>query len=287
MNGFLNIDKPLGLTSHDVVARVRRSLNIKKVGHAGTLDPLATGVLVVCVGTATRLSEYVMHTIKRYRAQIHLGVTTTTYDAEGKITAQRDASHLTRLDVEQALAQFVGEIEQLPPMYSAVKQGGRKLYDIARAGDEVERQPRHVEIMVLEIVDWSPAQVTVEVTCSAGTYIRSLAYDLGETLGVGAYLSGLVRTASGSFRLDEAVSLDALLEASDWAEYLVSPAAALAHLPVIECDAAGLDHLSHGRPVPDPLAEAGLLAQAYNAKGDLIAIVQGDGQRWLPHKVFV
>lgn len=287
MNGFLNIDKPLGLTSHDVVARVRRGLKVKKVGHAGTLDPLATGVLVVCVGTATRLSEYVMHTTKRYRAQIHLGVTTTTYDAEGEITAQHDASHLTRLDVEQALAQFVGEIEQLPPMYSAIKQGGRKLYDIARAGEMVERQPRHIEIMALEIIDWSLPQVTVDVMCSAGTYIRSLAYDLGEALGVGAHLSGLVRTASGSFRFDETVSLESLLEASDWTKYLVSPAAALVHLPVIQCDAASADHLAHGRPVPDPLAEAGLLAQAYNANGDLIAIVQGNGEQWLPHKVFV
>jgi tRNA pseudouridine55 synthase len=287
MIGFLNINKPLGLTSHDVVARVRRGLKIKKAGHAGTLDPLATGVLVLCLGAATRLSEYVMHTTKRYRAQIHLGVTTTTYDAEGEITGQRDASGLTRTDVERALAQFQGEIEQLPPMYSAIKQGGRKLYDIARAGEEVERQPRRIEIMVLDIVDWSPPQVTVEVTCSAGTYIRSLAYDLGEALGVGAHLSGLVRTASGSFTLADSVALDALLESPDWANHLVPPAAALVHLPVIQFDPTALDHLTHGRPVPDPLAEAGLLAQAYNANGDLLAIVEGDGQHWRPHKVFV
>ncbi len=287
MIGFLNINKPLGLTSHDVVARVRRGLKIKKVGHAGTLDPLATGVLVLCLGSATRLSEYVMHTTKQYRAQVHLGVETTTYDAEGEITAQHDVSHLTRTDAERALRQFVGQIEQLPPMYSAIKQGGRKLYELARAGEVVERQPRKVEIMALDIVDWSPPQVTVEVTCSAGTYIRSLAHDLGEALGVGAHLSGLVRTASGSFNLEDAIILDALLDNPNWTDYLVPPAAALKHLPVIQCDEAALNHLTHGRAVPDPLAEAGLLGQAYNANGDLIAIVEGDGQHWRPHKVFV
>lgn len=287
MIGFLNINKPLGLTSHDVVARVRRGLKIKKVGHAGTLDPLATGVLVLCLGAATRLSEYVMHTTKQYRAQIHLGVETTTYDAEGEITAQHDTSHLTRGDVERALAQFVGQIEQFPPMYSAIKQGGRKLYELARAGEVVERQPRSVEIMALDILDWSPPQVTVDVTCSAGTYIRSLAHDLGEVLGVGAHLSGLVRTASGSFNLEDSADLDVLLDSPNWAEHLVPPAAALKHLPVIQCDPAALDNLTHGRVVPDPLAEAGLLAQAYNANGDLIAIVEGDGQYWRPHKVFV
>jgi tRNA pseudouridine55 synthase len=287
MMGFLNINKPLGLTSHDVVARVRRGLKIKKVGHAGTLDPLATGVLVLCLGAATRLSEYVMHTTKRYRAQIHLGVETKTYDAEGEITAQHDVTSLTRSDFERVLAQFVGQIEQVPPMYSAVKQGGRKLYQLARAGEVVERQPRSVEIMALEILDWSPPQVTVDVVCSAGTYIRSLAHDLGESLGVGAHLSGLARTTSGSFTLADAVALDALLKDPDWTKYIISPAAALKHLPVIQCDPAALDSLTYGRPVPDPLAEAGLLAQAYNANGDLIAIVEGDGHNWRPHKVFV
>lgn len=287
MIGFLNINKPLGLTSHDVVARVRRGLKIKKVGHAGTLDPLATGVLVVCLGAATRLSEYVMHTTKHYRAQIHLGVATTTDDAEGEITAQHDPSGLTRGDVERALERFRGEIEQIPPMYSAVKQGGRKLYDIARTGQVVERQPRRVAIMALDILEWSPPQVTVEVTCSAGTYIRSLAHDLGEVLGVGAHLSGLVRTASGSFRIEDAVMLDDLLNSADWTNHLIPPTAALGHLPVLQCDSAALDALRHGRAVADPAAAAGLLAQAYNASGELAAIVEGDGEKWRPQKVFV
>ncbi len=195
--GFLNIDKPLGLTSHDVVARVRRNLNVKKVGHAGTLDPLATGVLVVCVGAATRLSEYVMNTTKRYEALVHLGVETETYDAEGAIVAEQAVNHVTQTDVEQALTTFLGPIDQLPPIYSAIKQGGRKLYEIARAGETAELQPRHVTIYALDILDWQPPFVRIAVTCSAGTYIRSLAHDLGAALGVGGSLDGLTRTASG------------------------------------------------------------------------------------------
>lgn len=284
--GFLNVDKPAGLTSHDVVAQVRRGLKIKKVGHAGTLDPLATGVLVICIGAATRLSEYVMHTEKRYRARIHLGVRTTTYDAEGEVTARHDASQVSRAEVEQALAGFVGEIEQIPPMYSAIKQGGRKLYDLARAGQVVERQPRPVRIASLEIVDWAPPLVTVDVVCSAGTYIRSLADDLGQALGTGAHLAGLVRTASGSFHLEDAVQPAALLESETWQQYLIPPAQALSHLPVVQCDDAAAEALMHGRAVPDAGATAGTLAQACNAAGDLLAIVEGDGQHWRPRKVF-
>src|SRR5215207_3710637 len=193
--GFLNIDKPLRMTSHDVVAQVRRKFKLKRVGHAGTLDPLATGVLVVCLGAATRLSEYVMDSTKQYRARVTLGVTTTTYDAEGDVVQQREAGHITRKMVEAALPQFTGEIDQLPPMYSAIKKGGRKLYEIARAGETIELTPRRITIYGLEIVEWSPPECVLDVTCSAGTYIRSLAFDLGKALGVGAYLSGLVRTA--------------------------------------------------------------------------------------------
>lgn len=285
--GFLNIDKPLGMTSHDVVAKIRRGLKIKKVGHAGTLDPLATGVLVVCVGAATRLSEYVMHTTKRYRAQIHLGVTTETYDAEGEVIRQVDASHVTRADFEAALAQFQGEIEQLPPMYSAIKQGGRKLYELARAGETVERPARPVTIHALDVVDWSPPQVTVDVVCSSGTYIRSLAYEVGEALGVGAHLSGLVRTASGSFELERAVGLETLLNSDNSHQYLITPDQALHPMPVVDMDAAAVEALVHGRTVPGAGAAAGTLAQAYSPDGVFIAIVEAEGHAWRPRKVFV
>jgi tRNA pseudouridine55 synthase len=284
--GFLNIDKPLGMTSHDVVARVRRGLKIKKVGHAGTLDPLATGVLVVCVGAATRLSEYVMRTTKRYRARVHLGVATATYDAEGEIVAQNDAAAIERAAVESALAQFVGDIAQVPPIYSAIKQGGRKLYDIARAGESVELQPRAVHIDSLTLSEWNPPHFTLDVVCSAGTYIRSLAHDLGQVLGVGAHLAGLTRTASGSFSLENAVDLDVILADSNWQHALVAPTDALSGWPVVALDAVGLDGVLHGRALPDEAARGGVLALAYAPNGEFVAILMGDNGLWKPHKVF-
>jgi tRNA pseudouridine55 synthase len=287
MLGFLNIDKPAGMTSHAVVAQARRGLAVKKVGHAGTLDPLATGVLVLCLGAATRLSEYVMHQTKQYRAQIHLGITTTTYDAEGEVLAERDAAHVTLADVIEKAAQFVGQIQQIPPMYSAIKQEGRKLYQLARAGEMVVLEPRTVQIDVLTVVDWAPPVVTLDITCSAGTYIRSLAHDLGAALGTGGYLAGLTRTASGSFLLADAIPLDNLLAAPRWQDWLIGPRAALPHLPVITVDSAAAARLAHGQMVMDAGAGAGLIAQAYDDQERLIAIVQGDGDGWQPHKVFV
>jgi tRNA pseudouridine55 synthase len=284
--GYLNIDKPRSLTSHDVVNRIRRGLAIKKAGHAGTLDPLATGVLVICIGKATRLSEYAMASTKQYRAQIILGATTETYDAEGEIVTTSDASSVTREQVEAALNEFTGEIEQFPPMYSAVKQGGRRLYQMARAGEVIERQLRQVRIHALEISTWSPPQFTLEVTCGAGTYIRSLAHDLGQRLGVGAYLNGLIRTASGSFRLENAVALDALLAAENWQSYLLPPDTAVSHLPALHLDAVAADHIRHGRPVSINDGSSAPLARAYDPEENLIAILRADGSLWRPHKVF-
>jgi tRNA pseudouridine55 synthase len=283
--GFLNINKPLNMTSHDVVAKIRRTLKVKKVGHAGTLDPLATGVLIICVGSATRLSEYVMHATKRYRAQVHLGVTTNTYDAEGEILQQRDASHIQRAAVEAKLAMFLGNIEQMPPMYSAIKQGGQKLYDLARAGQTVERELRPVRIDSIEIEDWSPPEFRLDVVCSAGTYIRSLAFDLGEALGVGAYLSGLSRVASGAFQLENAVTLETLFAAEDWYQYLITPQAGITDWPTVQLSADETDHILHGRSIPSaqPISE---LAFAYNPSGQLIAILRADAGLWRPHKVF-
>ncbi|MFW5942793.1 MAG: tRNA pseudouridine(55) synthase TruB, partial [Chloroflexota bacterium] len=198
MEGLLNVDKPLHLTSHDVVARVRRLCDTRRVGHAGTLDPLASGVLVLAVGRATRLLEYVVGQPKEYQARVRLGQETNTYDGEGEITAQRPVP-VTRADVEQALQQFRGDIAQIPPMYSALKKGGKRLYELARQGKEVEREARRVTIYDLEILTWDRPVLTVRVRCSTGTYIRSLAHDLGQALGTGAYLSGLRRTAIGAF----------------------------------------------------------------------------------------
>jgi tRNA pseudouridine55 synthase len=284
--GFFNIDKPAGMTSHDVVAKIRRSLQLKKVGHAGTLDPMATGVLIVCVGGATRLSEYVMHAVKRYRARVQLGVTTDTYDAEGAVQQVRDATAIRREDVEAVLNSFLGDIQQVPPMYSAIKQGGRKLYDLARAGETVEREARAVRIEALEIIEWSPPQFTVDVVCSAGTYIRSLAYDVGEALGVGAHLAGLIRTASGAFRLESAIPLDDLLATADWRTHLIAPQTALRDWPVLQLDDAQCTDILHGRKILGDAAVGDGLALAYRSDGRLMAIVQADSGAWKPLKVF-
>lgn len=286
MWGFLNVNKPPSVTSHDVVAKVRRGLGLKKVGHAGTLDPLATGVLVLCIGAATRLSEYVMQSSKRYRARVHLGITTDTYDAEGAVQRERDISGITRGEVERQLAAFVGEIAQVPPMYSAVKQGGRKLYELARAGQTVERQARIVTIERLETLDWSPPEFTLDVVCSAGTYIRSLAHDLGEALGVGAHLAGLVRVTSGSFTLDDAVALDTLLASEDWQQYLVPVQTALADWPSVHLDAMDVEKVRHGRTVADKAAVDDRLALAFAPQGDFVAVLKAEAGKWRPEKVF-
>ena len=209
MHGFLNIDKPAGMTSHDVVAQIRRAARQKRVGHAGTLDPAATGVLVVALGNATRLIEYVQDaTSKRYLALCALGATTTTDDAEGEVLATAAVPPLDRAAIEQALEPFRGEIMQVPPMYSALHHQGRRLHELAREGIVVERAARPVTIERLELLDWASPLLTLDIMCSKGTYIRSLARDLGESLGCGAHLQALRRTAVGTFEIKDAVPLD-------------------------------------------------------------------------------
>ena len=231
-HGILNLDKPAGWTSHDVVAWVRRVLREKRVGHAGTLDPMATGVLLVCVGQATRVVEYLTAGQKIYRAEAQLGVTTDTYDADGQVTATAGVPPLTADDLRDALASFVGEIQQRPPAYSAIKQDGEAAYRKARRGETVELPARPVTIHGIELLDWDPtaSKFTIEVTCGPGTYIRSLTHDLGQALGCGAVLTRLTRTRSGQFTLDDAVALDDLAEAAradELARHLHPLAAAL------------------------------------------------------------
>ncbi len=284
--GFLPVDKPLGMTSHDVVAAVRRGTRIKRVGHGGTLDPLASGVLVVCIGTATRLSEYVMYTRKRYLAQVRLGATTETDDAEGQISAEQPIDHLTEAAVAAALAAFNGETDQIPPMYSAIKQGGQKLYRLARRGETVERPARRVW-MQARLVRYAAPHAEVEIECSAGTYIRSLARDLGAALGVGGYLAGLRRLASGSF--EQPIAWDVLQAAfSDgtWPRYLLNERAALPHLPEVLLSAAEAEAIRHGRAIPTQGAAQGALARLYAASGAFLAIATCHAETWQPVKVF-
>lgn len=289
--GFLNIDKPYGSTSHDVVSTIKRSLravvhvNTVRVGHAGTLDPLATGVLVVCVGAATRLAEYAMMETKVYHAQVRFGVVTDTYDAEGKVLRQADTSALTQEQVEAALVGFTGAILQVPPMYSAIKQNGRKLYELARAGEVVEREPRPVQISRITLLGWEAPVATLEVVCSAGTYIRSLAYDLGEVLGVGASLAGLRRVSSGGFRVSEAVPLETA--AADPLQYLIAPGDALPELLRLTVSEADVEAIQHGRAALGASdAPPDALALAYSPHGDLIGVVRAVGELWQPEKVF-
>lgn len=274
------------MTSHDVVAKVRRALGIKKVGHSGTLDPLATGVLVVCVGDATRLSEYAMSTQKVYVARVRLGVETTTYDAEGEIVAQVDAAHITPADVEAALLPFVGEIDQIPPAYSAIKKGGRKLYELARAGETVELEARRVRIDSLRVTEWDLPDCMLEVVCGSGTYIRSLAHDIGAALGVGAHLADLRRTRSGTFKIEDAVSLDDLLNTDNPADSLMPPDAVLLDAPAIHLTAETLDHVGHGRAFQWDGGATHDLARAYAPDGRMVAVLRLEGGLARPHKVF-
>ena len=213
MDGILNINKPSGQTSFRIVAMVKRWSGERRVGHAGTLDPTATGVLPVCLGRGTRLIEFLVDAAKTYQAQIELGTATDTYDDSGQITHKGDPSGINQGQLESALDMFRGPIQQTPPMYSAVKHRGRPLYELARAGIQVERKSRPAIIHRLELISWQPPVVTVEVECSKGTYIRSLAHDLGQSLGCGAHLKNLIRTRCGLFDIKDSVSIPQLEEA--------------------------------------------------------------------------
>ncbi|NDJ76361.1 MAG: tRNA pseudouridine(55) synthase TruB [Chloroflexi bacterium] len=288
--GLLNLDKPPGPTSHDLVARVRRGTGVRKVGHAGTLDPMATGVLVLCLGPATRLSEYVMASSKTYRAQVHFGVETNTYDADGEVVAQ-NPDPVAEGDILAHLPEFQGEIAQVPPMYSAIKRGGKKLYELARAGAEVEREPRPVTIQRLDLLAWEPPVATLEIECSPGTYIRSLAQDLGRALGVGAHLAGLERAASGGFTVEDAVGWDEFAQAMEdgtWPDYVLPPDVALLDMPVLHLDPPQAANVRNGIwvRVGDDHQPPNTLARAYDAEGRFFAVLERRGSKWKPHKVF-
>ncbi len=288
--GFLNVNKPLQLTSHDVVAAVRRRFRAqtgeKKVGHAGTLDPLADGVLVVCLGTATRLSEYMMQSRKVYRAQITFGATTSTYDAAGDVLAERDVRHITTSEVKRVLPRFIGEIGQIPPMFSAIKARGKKLYELAREGKSIARPARNVTIHSIEITSWEKPVLTLEIQCSAGTYIRSLANDLGEALDVGAYLSGLTRVASGDFHLGKSISLDTVLKDDEWMRHIISPYEALSQHTRVTLTADEIERVQQGGFISSRHELQSSTIFGFDADQQLIAVLQPRDQLWKPHKVF-
>ena len=283
--GILNIDKPTGMTSHDVVNRVRRATGTRRVGHAGTLDPLATGVLLVCVGRATRLVEYLVGQQKVYEAIVRLGQTTDTYDADGEVVQERPLS-FTPPNLENALNQFRGEIEQIPPMYSAIKQNGQPLYKLARQGKEVERKTRHVTIYDLAVVNWEAPNLTLRVTCSSGTYIRSLAHDLGEVLGCGGHITMLRRTAIGDFAAETAVSL-ADLTTENLPTHLLPTETAVAHMPRLDLsEAEAIDLLDGKRIVRQTAHQPDTFVRVYNADAQFIGIAVATGTTWRAKKMF-
>jgi tRNA pseudouridine55 synthase len=287
LHGFLNIDKPAGMTSHDVVARIRRAAKQKRVGHAGTLDPAATGVLVVALGNATRLIEYVQDaTSKRYLATVQLGATTTTDDAEGTVLATAAVPTWSRAEIKQALQPFRGQIMQTPPMYSALHHQGRRLHELAREGVVVERAARPVTIERLELLDWDGSQLTLDIMCSKGTYIRSLARDLGEALGCGAHLQALRRTAVGAFAIEQAAPLERVEKDFPYIMSItIPPEIAVADWLAITLDAETSRRVRNGLAIERGGVDAER-ARAHEPGGQLLALLARDGDLWKPEKVF-
>ena len=286
--GLLLVDKPAGPTSHDVVAIARRALGIRRIGHTGTLDPFATGLLVVCVGSATRLAEFLTGLPKRYLAGVLLGVRTTTDDPEGEVEAASEAWRtLSRSDVEDALAPLRGTIQQTPPRFSAKKVAGESAHDRARRGEEVSLAPVAVDVHALELTSWNPPELELDVRCSAGTYVRALARDLGERVGIGAHLTSLRRTEVGSFRVDGALDLDGLHDADAVQRAWIRPADALAHLPRVGVGAEQAARLAHGQSVPVGQAAPDASGPVVVVLGDeLVAVAERDGEQLRPRKVF-
>lgn len=269
IDGLVVVDKPAGWTSHDVVARCRKIFGQKRVGHSGTLDPDATGVLLVGLGRVTRLLRYLTVLPKTYAGEVVLGTSTSTLDASGDVTGTFDMSAVTLDDAQRAATSFIGEIDQIPPMVSAVKIDGRRLHAIAREGEEVEREPRRVTVHRFDVAATDDAGVlAIEVDCSSGTYIRSLAADLGEALGGGAHLRNLRRTAIGAFTLADATPLDAVTDA-----HVVSPADALRDYPAAMVDGDELLAVGHGRTIAAQFDGAW---RVLDGDGELRAVYEGD-----------
>jgi tRNA pseudouridine55 synthase len=256
LDGFLGIHKPSGCTSHDVVDRVRSLFGTKKVGHTGTLDPMATGVLVLCLGKFTRLSQFVTASDKKYRGVVRLGVETDSQDREGQVIARSVEVPPTRDGFEAVLETFLGKTQQIPPMHSAVRVGGKRLYELARKGQEIDRPGREIEIFGLEILAYQPPDLTLDVWCSKGTYVRTLASDVGRRLGCGAHLSGLERTAVGRIGLSDCHTLDELAEVAKRQEPVpFLEIQSVLDVPKVSLSAQQIQAFVNGRAVEDVCAD--------------------------------
>ena len=261
ISGFLNVDKPSGWTSSDVVAKLRSAFRLRqrglKIGHGGTLDPMATGVLPICIGGATRLSEFVLTGSKSYLMSAMLGVSTDTYDSEGAETQRQDYSTVKSTDLVWVMLEFRGEIDQVPPIYSAIKKDGQPLYKLARKGKTVALEPRKVEVHKLELTAWDPPHFSLKIDCGSGFYARSLANDVGQRVGCGAHMTSLRRTRAGDFDIAESLSLDTLIACAaddSWTRHLLKPDHVLRRLPKVTLDEAETAAFSHGRVIERILA---------------------------------
>ncbi len=294
-DGILVLDKPAGISSMDVVRRIKRASGMRRVGHGGTLDPMATGVIPICLGRATRLMEYMFDSSKEYLGEVRLGISTDSYDAEGEIIGRGDPSGVEREDFEDVLSRFLGPIDQVPPMFSALKRKGKRLYELARQGIEVEREPRSMTVHSIRLEDWNPPVATVHIECSRGFYMRSLAHDIGVQLGCGANLKSLTRLRTGRFRIADAVSIETAqksFEEGSWPELLVGLDSVLGDLRAIIVGEREQTNIQNGRPVPfaedDPTLRPDEQFRAYSLDGEFLAIMRLDASDrcWRPNKVF-
>ncbi|MBX3180139.1 MAG: tRNA pseudouridine(55) synthase TruB [Candidatus Hydrogenedentes bacterium] len=295
MKGILLVDKPAGMTSHDVVDRIRRAARMRRVGHTGTLDPAATGLLILCLGPATRLSEHFTAKSKVYEGTMRLGVVTDSYDLDGAVVAEHPVPPLDRDAIQAACDAFTGTIQQVPPMVSAVKVGGERLYKKARKGQTIEREPRTVNVSAFDVLSYTPPDAAVRITCSSGTYVRSLCHDAGQALGCGAALASLRRLAVGQHRVEHALPIDALDSPEAVEAHLLAMGDAL-DLPAAILGESGRAALAHGNPVSArDLLEGCPVPQGWvqmkDREGELLAlgIVESRGMdSWIhPKRVFI
>ena len=294
--GYLNINKPQGWTSTDVVRKLKGVNRAKKIGHGGTLDPLATGVLPICVGSATRFADTVLLGTKSYRITMRLGSSTNTYDSEGDTTAEADWSAVTRKQIVESLNDFRGKFDQVPPMFSALHHNGERLYKLARKGIEVERPARPVETMSLELVEFNAPKMILDVECGHGFYARTLAHDIGEKLGTHAHLVGLVRTHAGAFKLEDTVTIEqvsAAAKSGDWREVALPIDTTLQHMPKITLTESFVEMVKFGRQLSDGDIgkpgeyQSGDRIRAYTPEEELLAILIFEPEKlgWRPEKV--
>lgn len=280
MLGVVLIDKPLGITSHDVIARLRRRFNTRRIGHAGTLDPLATGLLVVAVGPATRFLQYLPLEPKEYVGVIRFGIETTTQDAEGEVVAEKPVPKDLLFEVDYAMPEFKGSIQQIPPMYSAVKKEGKPLYTYARRGEAVEREPRSVFISEVEVLDQHGNDVEIRVVCSGGTYMRTYAHDLGQRLGCGAHLASLRRTRVGKFEIEDAVTLEEVSEDDVW-----PLAEALPPTPLVSLTHRQVESIRQGQSIGYSRAPGGVVCGLVGPDGEVVGMARIHGQELQPEVV--